>query len=179
MPGFEPGISRPQREVLTTILHTPGEAGYRSQYLSHAKRALYHLSYIPMPHIPSPSQIQTRFTPEHKQNNNTHNTHHNKHISHYPYILFPIKQSMPVNTCQQIHTNTNANNHLIHCHSHGNTDANANETIQNKQNKHNKHNKNKQKNMRTKDLHEGGRSNGENYFLFSFHYLLPIHSPLS
>ena len=48
MPGFEPGISRPQREVLTTILHTPGEAGYRSQYLSHAKRALYHLSYIPV-----------------------------------------------------------------------------------------------------------------------------------
>ncbi len=48
MPGFEPGISRPQREVLTTILHTPGEAGYRSQYLSHAKRALYHLSYIPI-----------------------------------------------------------------------------------------------------------------------------------
>ena len=48
MPGVEPGISRPQREVLTTILHTPGEAGYRSQYLSHAKRALYHLSYIPI-----------------------------------------------------------------------------------------------------------------------------------
>ena len=24
-----------------------GEVGYRSQYLSHAKRALYHLSYIP------------------------------------------------------------------------------------------------------------------------------------
>ena len=47
MPGFEPGISQPQCEVLTTILHTPGEAGYRSQYLSHAKRALYHLSYIP------------------------------------------------------------------------------------------------------------------------------------
>ncbi|KAL0583533.1 hypothetical protein ABG067_006557 [Albugo candida] len=27
MPGFEPGISRPQREVLTTILHTPRDAG--------------------------------------------------------------------------------------------------------------------------------------------------------
>ena len=24
-----------------------GDAGYRSRYLSHAKRALYHLSYIP------------------------------------------------------------------------------------------------------------------------------------
>ena len=46
MPGFEPE-SPPQGEVLTTILHTPGEAGYRSLYLSHAKRALYHLSYIP------------------------------------------------------------------------------------------------------------------------------------
>ena len=47
VPGFEPGISPPQGEVLTTILHAPGEAGYRSVYLSHAKRALYHLSYIP------------------------------------------------------------------------------------------------------------------------------------
>ena len=48
MPGVEPGMSPSQGEVLTTILHTPGEAGYRSQYLSHAKRALYHLSYIPI-----------------------------------------------------------------------------------------------------------------------------------
>ncbi len=27
---------------------TDGDAGYRSPYLSHAKRALYHLSYIPI-----------------------------------------------------------------------------------------------------------------------------------
>ena len=47
-PGFEPGSSRPQREVLTPILSRPGDIGYRSRYLSHAKRALYHLSYIPM-----------------------------------------------------------------------------------------------------------------------------------
>ena len=47
MPGVEPGMSPSQGEVLTTILHTPGEAGYRSQYLSHAMRALYHLSSIP------------------------------------------------------------------------------------------------------------------------------------
>ncbi|CAI5705526.1 unnamed protein product [Peronospora farinosa] len=40
-------VFQTQGEVLTTILHTPGEAGYRSLYLSHAKRALYHLSYIP------------------------------------------------------------------------------------------------------------------------------------
>ena len=53
VPGFEPGISPPQGEVLTTILHTPGEAGYRSLYLSHAKRALYHLSYIPGYHTPT------------------------------------------------------------------------------------------------------------------------------
>ena len=46
-PGFEPGSSRPQREVLTPILSRPGDAGYRSRYLSHAKRALYHLSYTP------------------------------------------------------------------------------------------------------------------------------------
>jgi hypothetical protein len=30
-----------------TVTGKFGEAGYRSQYLSHAKRALYHLSYIP------------------------------------------------------------------------------------------------------------------------------------
>ena len=28
-----------------------GEAGHRSQYLPHAKRALYHLSYIPFPEV--------------------------------------------------------------------------------------------------------------------------------
>jgi hypothetical protein len=28
---------------------TSGGAGYRSPYLSHAKRALYHLSYTPRP----------------------------------------------------------------------------------------------------------------------------------
>ena len=48
--GVEPRISRPQREVLTTILQTPGEVGYRSLYLPHAKRALHHLSYIPIPY---------------------------------------------------------------------------------------------------------------------------------
>ena len=47
-PGFEPGSSRPQREILTTILRWPGDIGYRSRHLSHAKRALYHLSYIPL-----------------------------------------------------------------------------------------------------------------------------------
>ena len=26
----------------------PGDGGYRSPYLSHAKRALYHLSYVPI-----------------------------------------------------------------------------------------------------------------------------------
>lgn len=31
-------------------IHGPGEVGYRSPYLSHAKRALYHLSYIPRIH---------------------------------------------------------------------------------------------------------------------------------
>ena len=59
VPGFEPGISPPQGEVLTTILHTPGEAGCRSLYLSHAKRALYHLSYIPDYHWCTRTQIQT------------------------------------------------------------------------------------------------------------------------
>ena len=46
-PGFEPGSSRPQREILTTILRWPGDIGYRSRHLSHAKRALYQMSYIP------------------------------------------------------------------------------------------------------------------------------------
>ena len=33
----------------STSLKTLGAAGYRSPYLSHAKRALYHLSYSPIP----------------------------------------------------------------------------------------------------------------------------------
>jgi hypothetical protein len=47
-PVFETGLPRPQRGVLTTILLRPGDMGYRSPHLSHAKRALYHLSYIPL-----------------------------------------------------------------------------------------------------------------------------------
>ena len=35
-----------------------GEVGYRSQYLSHAKRALYHLSYIPTYESTSLNQIK-------------------------------------------------------------------------------------------------------------------------
>jgi hypothetical protein len=71
VPRFELGISQPQCEVLTTILHTPGEAGYRSQYLSHAKRALYHLSYIPTESSLTHHQQQTKPHAQHTQH-----THH-------------------------------------------------------------------------------------------------------
>ena len=30
-----------------------GDGGYRSPYLSHAKRALYHLSYVPLVNRPA------------------------------------------------------------------------------------------------------------------------------
>ena len=52
-PGFEPGLPRPQRGVLTTrlIKHSTvykcGDAGLRSRCLVLAKHALYQLSYIP------------------------------------------------------------------------------------------------------------------------------------
>jgi hypothetical protein len=75
MPGFEPGISQPQCEVLTTILHTPGEAGYRSQYLSHAKRALYHLSYIPIPHHATRNAQNTRLPRKTTNTNQSHQSH--------------------------------------------------------------------------------------------------------
>jgi len=77
VPGFEPGISPPQGEVLTTILHTPGEAGYRSLYLSHAKRALYHLSYIPgyYTHTPSDFKIQITHAPRTLSRSRPHRTH--------------------------------------------------------------------------------------------------------
>jgi hypothetical protein len=85
MPGFEPGISPPQGEVLTTILHTPGEAGYRSQYLSHAKRALYHLSYIPVQyythHQPNKFSLHQKYA-THKR----HNTPDNKNTSTTNYV---------------------------------------------------------------------------------------------
>jgi hypothetical protein len=84
MPGFEPGISQPQCEVLTTILHTPGEAGYRSQYLSHAKRALYHLSYIPIPHHATRNAQNTRLP---RKPTNT--------ISHTHTISQPSAKSRP------------------------------------------------------------------------------------
>jgi len=77
VPGFEPGISPPQGEVLTTILHTPGEAGYRSLYLSHAKRALYHLSYIPgySTHTPNDFKIQITHAPRTLRRSTPHRTH--------------------------------------------------------------------------------------------------------
>lgn len=36
-----------QQKMMWEIWDKNGDAGYRSPYLSHAKRALYHLSYIP------------------------------------------------------------------------------------------------------------------------------------
>ena len=81
VPGFEPGISPPQGEVLTTILHTPGEAGYRSLYLSHAKRALYHLSYIPTYHA---------YYNAHNTSYNGRLTHrHARHHASHPSRFFP------------------------------------------------------------------------------------------
>ena len=36
-----------QGQVVESDTKTFGDGGYRSPYLSHAKRALYHLSYVP------------------------------------------------------------------------------------------------------------------------------------
>ena len=51
-PGYEPGLPRPQRGVLTTrlmeqIFFTCGDTGFRSRCLALAKRALFQLSYTP------------------------------------------------------------------------------------------------------------------------------------
>ena len=45
---FFPFVSQNKRE-LSKPRKCFGDAGHRSPYLSHAKRALYHLSYIPVP----------------------------------------------------------------------------------------------------------------------------------
>ena len=51
-PGFEPGLPRPQRGVLTTrltkLLQYTGDAEFRSRCLVLAKHALFRLSYIPL-----------------------------------------------------------------------------------------------------------------------------------
>ena len=44
---FESWHARNFLDVCMVIAKRFGNAGHRSQYLSHAKRALYHLSYIP------------------------------------------------------------------------------------------------------------------------------------
>ena len=88
---FELRISQPQCEVLTTILHTPGEAGYRSQYLSHAKRALYHLSYIPVA------------------------THFSRHFLHKPYPYATNKHTHKhTQKHTQTHPKTDSKTHLQH-----------------------------------------------------------------
>lgn len=86
MPRVELGISQPQCNVLTTILHAPGEAGYRSQYLAHAKRALYHLSYIPITCIQTHRQTQT---PRHTTTHTTHVTQ--RKAPHETYITHLIR----------------------------------------------------------------------------------------
>ena len=48
-PGFEPGLPRPQRGVLTTrlmelIIYNYGESGFRSRCLVLAKHALFQMS---------------------------------------------------------------------------------------------------------------------------------------
>jgi len=71
-----------------------GEAGYRSLYLSHAKRALYHLSYIPRitTHLlyhnnnkptttTNPPQQQTNTTTTTKPHTHTQHTHAKQHQS--------------------------------------------------------------------------------------------------
>ena len=52
-PGYEPGLPRPQRGVLTTrlmeqIFFYYGDTGFRSRCLALAKRALFQLSYTPI-----------------------------------------------------------------------------------------------------------------------------------
>ena len=65
-----------------------GEAGYRSQYLSHAKRALYHLSYIP---TITHTHTHNTHIPTHKHHNTTHATTHttrtNTHTNDLPINL--------------------------------------------------------------------------------------------
>ena len=115
MPGFEPGISPPQGEVLTTILHTPGEAGYRSPYLSHAKRALYHLSYIPIVLIHYTILRQKPFNPiltpfRLNIHNHTPYIHIHSTLSSDTYsihILPPIKHTKYKQTNKQIQRNYN------------------------------------------------------------------------
>ena len=88
MPGFEPGMSPPQGEVLTTILHAPGEAGYRSQYLSHAKRALYHLSYIPIQSAMTSNTHKIAHYAAHTNQHDPQTRMHATRIPHHPAANF-------------------------------------------------------------------------------------------
>jgi hypothetical protein len=108
-----------------------GEAGYRSLYLSHAKRALYHLSYIPRitTHLlyhnnnkptttTNPPQQQTHHNNKPTTTTNQHH-HHNKashtHTTHTRKTA-PIKrksQIAPLHRFQRISHRI----HSIHAHS--------------------------------------------------------------
>ena len=55
MEGVPPSTARAAIKILGR--KTFGDGGYRSPYLSHAKRALYHLSYVP---LPCRRQLKTR-----------------------------------------------------------------------------------------------------------------------
>ena len=45
---YKSKIVKNQMKKKKKVTFSNGEVGYRSPYLSHAKRALYHLSYIPV-----------------------------------------------------------------------------------------------------------------------------------
>jgi len=113
VPGFEPRISPPQGEVLTTILHTPGEAGYRSLYLSHAKRALYHLSYIPGYHIHTHNTNKIQFTDTPRAPNHIlpYHTHHN--TTAQPYHTFRTDILPPHNS--HTHNRITRRLHIYRC----------------------------------------------------------------
>jgi len=89
-----------------------GEAGYRSLYLSHAKRALYHLSYIPRitTHLlyHNNNKPTTTTNPQQQQSLTSHTTHTRK--------TAPIKrksQIAPLHRFQRISHRI----HSIHAHS--------------------------------------------------------------
>ena len=116
MPGFEPGMSPPQGEVLTTILHAPGEAGYRSQYLSHAKRALYHLSYIP---IQSATTSNTHKIAHYAAHNNQHDPQTRMHATRIPHHTAAYFHSLTITSRTKTEQVAHNDTTLTHTTPHG------------------------------------------------------------
>ena len=89
---YKSKIVKNQMKKKKKVTFSNGEVGYRSPYLSHAKRALYHLSYIPV--VISAAQFYIKhFIPRFQ---NVEKDKSKNHIGHFYKLKTTAQSKMPI-----------------------------------------------------------------------------------